>query len=349
MPDKPDNMRKYLLFFVVLVAVVLQVAPTDAQTMLPGKVVDVLDGKTIAVALSTGEVKVELEYIDVPEPGHLLSGEIREHLRTLVFGKAIEYRPRFISKDRTTGTVLLNGVNISEQMLRDGAAWHIPSQLTGQEQTESDIYAAMEAVAKGEKRGVWAIPGLKPYWEAAKQHEEQSSIVSDPDSMAPISYTAVKSNPAFGDVGALINRFDPESGTGVLSTSFMPIGVPQDFRSVEKMAIDVSYYYKEDDKKGRKGTFVVTVAFLSQKTEFLTNNELLIWNNGKVTHLGKPKRISSNRSDGVHETLMYGISRNILERAADDGDVYFKVGHEVIQLTGGRYLLYNLLQVTRQN
>src|SRR5258706_11012314 len=128
----------------------------------------------------------------------------------------------------------------------------------------------------------------------------------------------------------------------------MPIDVGKDHPdSVERMAIDVSYYYKENVARSRKGTFVVTVAFLSQKAEFLTNNELMVWDNGKVIVIGKPKRTVSNRSDGVRETLIYGMNRSVLERAAGNEGVYLKVGHHVVQLTGGRYLLYNLLQVTQ--
>jgi len=343
--------RGFFISICISVAVLVFVVSTVAQLSLQGEVVDVIDGKTIVVAISHGNVPVELQYIEVPIAGQALHDTVKDHLRTLVIGQRVNYRPRIMTKERTVVQLTMNGVDISQQMLRDGAAWHIPWQVSGQERTEFDAYAAMEAAAKNEKRGVWSIPGLKPGWESRPNNnnglEEKDLVRSNFGVGNARPNRSGRSNPSFGDVGALVNRYDPGSRTGLLSTTFLPIQLPKDVDSVQRAAIDVTYYYKENDAKARKGSYVVSVAFLSQKAEFITNNELVVWDNGKIIVVGKPKRTVSKYSDGVYETLIYGLSRSLLEKAANDEAVYFKVGRHVIQLTGGRYLIYNMLQVTQ--
>lgn len=354
--------RDLVLSFGVLVAVFTFVGSTSAQSSLSGQVVDVIDGKSIVVAMPNGNMTVQLQYIDVPEQGQALHDTVKEHLRGLMMGKRVDYRPRIISKDRTIAKVMVNGVDMSQQMLLDGAAWLIPSQTSGQEKSEFDAYAAMEASAKREKRGVWAVPGLKPAWEfraeqkAIEQRKEQGSFITASTSQAAVTKSSASSNSSFGDVGSLVNRFDPVSKTGMLSTTFLPVDAPAEkdkdketqtvIDTVKRAAIDVTYYYKENDAKARTGSFVVTFAFLSENLEFFANNDLVVFEHGKSTVIGKPKRTVTTRAEGVQETLAYGVSRDLLQKIMNDESAYLKVGHHMIQLSGGRYLIYNMLQVT---
>ena len=93
-------MNKYSSLFVAAATAIIFSVSVNAQSRLAGKVVDVLDGKTVIVAISGNEVRVELEYIDVPGPDHLFQATVKDHLRDLLLGKMIEYRPRQILKDR---------------------------------------------------------------------------------------------------------------------------------------------------------------------------------------------------------------------------------------------------------
>ena len=347
--------RKCDLIIFELFAILAFVVSASAQMSLAGEVTDVIDGRTVVVSIASGKIKVQLQYIDVPETGQELHDIVKEHLRGLVAGKTVDYRPRNILDDRMIGQITLGNVDLSQQMLRDGAAWHIPSKVSGQELGEYQLYASIESATKTEKLGIWAIAGLKPAWdvraenkEKARREEEESWISSYSKSSAGnSSRNSRNSNPAFRNVGALLDRYDPESMTGLLSTSYMPIEVGKDQEIVERIGIAITYYYEEGESKKRKGSFVVSVAFLSKKVQFAGNNELTIWDNGKITVVGKPKRFVSVKDDGVHETLAYGISRLMLERAAGNDGVFMKVGNNVIHLTGGRYLVYNLLQVTQ--
>ena len=236
---------------------------TSAQMTISGEIIDVIDGKTVLVAIPSGKVKVVLQYIDVPETGQQMSDTVREHLRQLAVGKSVKYRPKTLLRDRAIGQLKIKELDISQQMLRDGAAWHVPFQGSGQEIAEHAAYALTEAAAKNEKLGVWSIPGLKPAWEFRADREiakqkEQNAYYSRPKNSSTATRfnarnkSAPQTNPAFANVGALLNRYDPASKTGVLSTSYIPIPTDK-MPETESIALDVSYYYKEKDQKQRSG------------------------------------------------------------------------------------------------
>ena len=331
-------------------------ASASAQLTIPGQVVDVLDGKTVVVAIPGSRVKVELQYIDVPERGHQFSETVAAHLRELVIGKSVEYRPKALIKDRAIGRLTVKNVDISQQMLRDGAAWHMPILASGQERSEYEIYASTEAAAKKENVGVWSNPAFKPSWErraAIKpdgRRKEQYSYAAKAfagPSPGRSSKTPTSANPSLGNVGALANGYDPESGTGYLGTSFL--GVTElDNSTPYRTAIDISYYYKQDKQNRRKGTFVFSVLSISKKWRFLERNNVVISGSGKDINLGKAKRTAVTDGEDFNEKLVYAVDRSTLERIVNNDEVQVKIGGYLIQPAPGlKYLLYNLLQVSR--
>src|SRR5688572_3488652 len=113
----------------MLLAILVLSFPSFGQLSSGGEVVDIIDGRTIVVAAANGRVKIELQFIEVPQPGQELTDTITNHLRTLLVGRIVEYRPKMIIADIVVGRVLLNNVDVSRQMLRDGAAWHVPREM----------------------------------------------------------------------------------------------------------------------------------------------------------------------------------------------------------------------------
>jgi hypothetical protein len=198
---------------------------------------------------------------------------------------------------------------------------------------------------------------MQPAWEfrahrlelakQVREKEEEQRRTARSSRTADSGRRNIHANPAFGDVGALLNRYDPETKTGFLSTTFLPGALDKDASdTLESMLLDFTYYYRQSDGK-RNGTFVFSAAFRSKAPQFLTNNNLVMWDDGKTINIGRPKRVVSKVADGVTETLMYNIPRATLERCANDQDVYLKIGHNIIQLTGIRYMIYNMLQVSQ--
>lgn len=141
------------------------VSSASAQVKLAGNVVEFIDAKTVVVEMPTGRVTVELQFIDVPEPQQALHVLVSEHVRKMLVGKSVEVVTNGFMGGKATGTLLLNGVDVGKQLLRDGAAWHVPVSMSGQAANDFATYAEAEAAAKKEKRGVWSIPNLKPGWQ----------------------------------------------------------------------------------------------------------------------------------------------------------------------------------------
>jgi endonuclease YncB( thermonuclease family) len=146
----------------VILALLLLCFSPFGQLSNGGEVVEVSDGRTIVVATRNGRVKVELQFIEVPKAGHRLHETVKGHLQRMLIGKVVEFKPRVILSDGVIARVLLNNVDVSQQMLRDGAATHVAMELTGQDKNEFEAYAVLEAAAKVEKRGVWSGVNVEP-------------------------------------------------------------------------------------------------------------------------------------------------------------------------------------------
>ena len=146
-----------------------------AQIKNGGNVIELVDAKTVVVQVPSGRLTVELQYIDVPEPQQTLHKIVTEHVRNMLVGKSVEIQTKGLNGGKAISKVLLNGNDVSQQLLRDGAAWHMPVQMSGQSPSEFSTYAEAESLAKKEKRGVWSIPNLKPGWQIRAEDEQARS------------------------------------------------------------------------------------------------------------------------------------------------------------------------------
>lgn len=360
------NLRPIIFIFVIL----LLAASGFSQRKFGGKVVEVVDGKTVVIDMESGRLTAVLQYIEIPEREQPLYWTVRTHLENLVLGKAVEFNPQGILPGKTFGQLYVAGLDIAQQMLRDGAAWHISAEKSGQDAQESVVYKQNEEQARSEKRGVWAVKNMKPAWqfraemrESEKRREQAGSENLAANGFAaktaesnPTKPVANKrpgmwgdTNPSLKNVGALVNGYNAKTKTGYIGTSLL--GVTEADKEKEndqqKTAVDITYFYNEDDKKGRKGTFVVTVVSLSQEWRFLKFNDLVVVADEKSTVIGKPKRTTFKDGDRISEKLTYEVSKSAIEKFVNGGDVVIKVGEYTIRpLHGWQLMLYNLLQVT---
>src|SRR5687767_679243 len=119
---------------IILAALIIALtAPVgSAQMKTGGQVVELVNGKTVVVAVPAGRITVELSYIDVPEPAQALHKVITNHVSGLLLGKVVDVETRGLSSGTISGKLLLQGVDISLQLIRDGAAWHLPMEVSGQ-------------------------------------------------------------------------------------------------------------------------------------------------------------------------------------------------------------------------
>ncbi|MEO8041158.1 MAG: thermonuclease family protein [Acidobacteriota bacterium] len=167
-------MRKlsFLIFIVGICAISI-----GAQASLTGTVAEVLDGRTIVLETSAGRVAAQLQYVEVPEQGQPLFSSTKAHLANLARGKVVELKTQRIVSGKAIGWVTIDGVDLSLQMIRDGAAWHEPKDTSGQSQDEAAEYEANEALAKREKRGVWSGAAIKTPWQVrAEKTRTQTAL-----------------------------------------------------------------------------------------------------------------------------------------------------------------------------
>lgn len=361
-------MKTFKMLFLVL-AFLTATFSVEAQTRFTGRVVEVLNGRTVVIDTDGRKLTAEVEFIEVPEPEQPLHKTVRDHMEKLVLGKMVEFRPHGISSAKTTGQLYVNSVDVALQMLRDGAAWQVPAEKSGQNEGESSAYQFHENQAKAEQRGVWGVKDLKPAWEfrAEKRNREWQARLasehfgtgggsdtknSDGDFSNVVLNKPVRRgpwsdvNPSLKNPGPVFHGYNAASKSGWLSTGLSGVkqieGVPSD----RDVMCSITYFYKQESEQSRKGTFVFTLVSASDKWRFLQANAVSVMVDEKKVFVGKPKRTATKEGDKAVETLSYEISKAAVEKIVYGGEVELRVGdYSVIPGQGLQLMLYNMLQV----
>lgn len=349
-------MQNSILARIVLITILIAatVTGTAAQLKTGGEVLDVIDGKTVVVAAPAGRITVELQYIDVPEPGQSLHAVVKDHVRTLLLGKPVELQTKSFTRGKVTGKLILNGVDVSQQLLRNGAAWHVPIETSGQSRDEFGTYAESEALARQEKRGVWSVTDLEPAWVFRAKKDRVSYQAANTSASESKSAGGKKGywsdkNPWLKDPGGLTHGFNAATQTGFLGMTLMGVTEAEGQPTGQQTAVDMTYFYTEHGKKGRTGYFMVTVLSLADSWRFLRANTLQVEVDGRTFVVGKPKREAKDAAFNKRtEKLVYRVEVAIVEKIASGGDVVVKIGDYGIRPRAGvQMLMYNLLQVAK--
>lgn len=358
-------MKNPKLFFLLL-AFLIGCVSAQAQTgVFAGKVVEVLNGRTVVIDTDGRKLTAEVEFIEVPEPEQPLHKTVREHLEKLVLGKTVEFRPHGISSGKTIGQLYVNSVDVALQMLRDGAAWQIPADRSGQKEGESSAYQYHQNQAKLEQRGVWGVKDMKPAWQFRAEKDDRSrqariaseyvgstggegnfaNVVLDKPARRNNPWSDV--NPYLKNPGPLVHGYNAASKTGYIGTSLMGIKELENLPQDVKMAVDITYVYKQDEKKGRTGKYVVTLFSVADQWRFLKANTIKVLVDEKTVFSGKPTRTTSKEDGKLVEKLTYEVSKAAVEKMVYGGEVSIQLGssHMIYPSQGMQLLLYNMLQV----
>ena len=348
-----------------------------AQSRIGGKVIEIIDGKTAIVEMQNGSrLTAELQYIEVPESGQPFSEIAKQHLGALVLNQIIEFRARGFRPTVTVGQIFCKGVDISQQMIRDGAAWYAVPQKSGQDAAERENYQSQEAQAKSEKLGIWSIENLKPSWqiraEAEENQRQQEKIArkaaedaalvaeiqqqqqkppvkrqmsSEMQMLAMSADAAVKMPANMKMVGGLMVGYEPSIKLGVVATPLMKMDV-EDVNGKQAVSIQIAYlYFDGDENKGRQSVYLVGVDSESKEFKFLKYNELVVTADNQKIVIGKAKRVARQNDYGVKEGLLYEIKKNVFTKIANAQNLDVKVGTYSRKLDGAvQLLLKNLLQ-----
>jgi endonuclease YncB( thermonuclease family) len=148
---------------------------------LQAKVVQVDSGNTLVVSNINRPLRIRLKAVMPPESGQAYSEAARDHLKALVLDKAVFVEYTHLAGGYLEAKVVLNGIDIGSQMLRDGVAWY--DLASSYELSESDraLYVQCEQAARNEKRGLWQDPAAVAPWEFRQaQLAKLQAAVSSP-------------------------------------------------------------------------------------------------------------------------------------------------------------------------
>jgi micrococcal nuclease len=139
-------------------------APSKAHAFR-AKVAAVVDGDTIHVIDGSGiALNIRVEGIDCPESGQPYGGVARRFTRAAVFDRLVDLR--VVDKDahgRLVARVLVDGQDLSTQLLRAGLAWHYTDY------SHDTVLASAEREARQAKRGLWSEVDAIPPWVWRRQ------------------------------------------------------------------------------------------------------------------------------------------------------------------------------------
>jgi len=135
---------------------------SQSNDFIIGKVIGISDGDTFSLLLEKDnfEIRVRLNHIDCPEKKQPYSQKAKKKLSDLIFGKQCKvYYSKKDGYGRVLGTVFINNVNINEEMVKSGFAWHFKKY------SDSKIFSDLEINARKLKLGLWQDPNPISPWE----------------------------------------------------------------------------------------------------------------------------------------------------------------------------------------
>ncbi|HXW10385.1 MAG TPA: thermonuclease family protein [Steroidobacteraceae bacterium] len=129
-------------------------ATPGSSPVLRGRVIDVIDGDSVAVQLQTGRIEVRLHAADAPEhdqPGGRAAG--RALRKRLPRGSDVLLEPFEQDQyDRLVAVIEQDGESVNAWMVEQGHAWAY------RQYTTDARYCRWEDAARAAHRGLWSSP-----------------------------------------------------------------------------------------------------------------------------------------------------------------------------------------------
>jgi micrococcal nuclease len=337
--DPKMNKMRLLLLLALTFALTVSIF---SQRTFTGRVVDIVDGKTFVFEGDGGRLTGTIQYIEVPEPEQPLNRIVRDHLQKLVLGKTIVFLPNGYTPKAAVGKAYLDGIDLGQQLVRDGAAWHLPIDRSGQEPAESQVYDTNQAMAKAEKRGIWSIANLTPAWEFRAQ-KDRSFENSD---VANSSNHAVKENKNYNytkndqdmwidvggeplaqrnSLGSMYYGYDAEKKIRNISTPSLAQTISNGEKRLE-VELRLVYFQGELRTKVPNTAFVLGVLATSKEHNFATENALKFVADGEELVFENGHRFWREGPASVQELIQYRVNRTALTTIAKARNVVIKVG-----------------------
>jgi micrococcal nuclease len=160
---------KIVVCFLSSIIILLFASFTNWQT-LHGKVVGISDGDTITLLVDGNtQYKIRLLDIDCPEKNQAFGQAAKKHLSDLIFAKMVDVKWQKLDRNkRVLGTVICNNININQQMIVDGYAWHFVKY------SKDASLHELEIKARNQKRGLWQDNNPMAPWDFRKSRKESN-------------------------------------------------------------------------------------------------------------------------------------------------------------------------------
>ena len=169
-------MNSFTKVFATVAVLICGVSVAGAAT-LQAKVIEVRSGNSLVVSNTNRSVRIRLKAVAPPETGQPFAEAARDHLKALVLDQSVTIDYTHYADGYLEARVILNGVDIGSQMLRDGVAWFDHATDFELNEADRDLYAQCEQAARAEKRGLWQQESPLAPWEYRKQQKEKADEV----------------------------------------------------------------------------------------------------------------------------------------------------------------------------
>lgn len=335
-----------------------------SQSKLSGKVLEVLDGKTAVVQIGmTGKLTVVLQYVEVPEAEQPLNDVVKQHLTNLLLGKNVQVIPRGVIDSKTVAQVFIGGVDVSQQMIRDGAAWFAVPEKTEKSGPEVDVYLSNESQAKTEKRGVWSVEGMKPAWEfrAEKIKREKDQEIARIEAITKKNREKylkpgekkLPPPPAFfsnfemwkegrtsgmwddvqfyamdqqyNEKGLFSFRND-KTNVAFIMTEYNVLNL-RNGKSEPKIDCTAAYATgKSQQSADQLEVFAMLCKSHSDQQRFKPTSQLTFTTDGKKINYSKVVHIGRQKTNKYEEVIIYALDRNAFTKIAASENVQIKMG-----------------------
>ncbi len=129
----------------------------QAITTLQGKAIGIADGDTLTIFdTANRRQSIRLQGIDSPEMRQDYGEQAKQNLANLVYGRqvTIEYSKRDNYGHVLGKVLLLDGLDVNLEQIKDGMAWHYKQYEDEQSKADRRAYARAEREARAERRGL---------------------------------------------------------------------------------------------------------------------------------------------------------------------------------------------------
>ncbi len=153
------GVRPSLTVLVLLWLLVTPACAADDAQQFSGRVVAVEDGDTVRVRRGQGDVRIRIFGIDAPEATQAYGPDARDVARRLLLDKTAIVSMKDVDQyGRLVASLSVDGHDIGLELIRSGAAWNYAQF------SQDERFAAVEAEARGARRGLWGLADPTPPW-----------------------------------------------------------------------------------------------------------------------------------------------------------------------------------------